>query len=355
MKKTDVSVPVYCHVKRPEWGLSLLAWERAERRGYYFEDGVLRVIAQPYYHHMQIQQVEQADLSNTFRQQISQMTKAKASGLLDPGHDASLVFSVAEQAQLLVGQFPDGFSGEAWRQRHRGNRASRQLKRHRDPALAQASQVLDPERIAHAIAEHRHAELWQEVGRLLQSTDLVPLPEVKALQRRAPEATRTLTLALAGLLRSEPSEEAVQGFETRLSTFVNELQSLLQSAPSWPLVTSLLALYFPSTHLCVHPTSLRQQLQWMGEKTLRSKKPNPGDYERARTAAKKLFEELDQLGLAPADLLDIHDFVRTLTTPSAKKRLEALRLSEGRPKQATAKQADEAPPKARAASDQEAA
>jgi hypothetical protein len=40
-----------------------------------------------------------------------------------------------------------------------------------------------------------------------------------------------------------------------------------------------------------------------------------------------LSEQLAQLEVRPADLLDIHDFVRATTTPSAKKRMEALRQS----------------------------
>jgi hypothetical protein len=83
----------------------------------------------------------------------------------------------------------------------------------------------------------------------------------------------------------------------------------------------------PQRHICVHPGSLRQQSKWMGERPVRSSKPNARDYEAARATACRLFEKLNDLELGPTDLLDVYDFVRASTTPTAKKRLETLRQS----------------------------
>lgn len=327
LKNTESSVPVYCHDKRPEWGLALLTWERGNKRCYLFEDGAQRIIAEPYYPLMKLSQVERTSLSDSFRQQISQMSLAKAKGLVDPAREASPCFTVSEQAQLLVGKFPEGFGGKAWQQHHRGDGAKKRLKRHRTAAITEARNVLDAQRVARAVTDHRHEELWRNICKLLRTTDLVPLRDVKALEQRLPWVTRGLTVALAGLLHSEPGE-TTNAFDTHFANFVSELRQVLGNTPSWPLATSLTALFFPDTQLCVHPSSLVQQCKWMGEKSIRSKKPNPLDYARARKVAQALFGQLEELGLKPADLLDVHDFIRTSTTPAAKQRLEALRQSD---------------------------
>ena len=41
---------LYTHVKRPKWGLAILAWEGRESRHYQFQDGQLRTIKDGWYH-----------------------------------------------------------------------------------------------------------------------------------------------------------------------------------------------------------------------------------------------------------------------------------------------------------------
>jgi hypothetical protein len=327
LETTDIAVPVYVHHKRTEWGRALLAWEREDKRGYLFEDGVLRTIAEPYYHLMKLSELDQTSLPDAFRQQISQMSVSAANGVLGRNRDVSPVFSVEEQAQLLVGKFPLGFAGDAWRKRHRGDGAKKQLKRHRDAAIAQARKVLDEAHLARAVTDHRHEALWEEICAVLQATDLVPVRDITALKQKI-AATRSLTVALKALLHPEDPNADEENFGTRFATFVGEFRRALGSTPSWPLATSLVALHSPASYVCVHPTSLRQQSKWMGEKPIRSNKPNPRYYESACATANKLCDQLEQLGLAPVDLFDVYDFVRSSTTPSAKKRLEALRQSD---------------------------
>jgi hypothetical protein len=77
----------------------------------------------------------------------------------------------------------------------------------------------------------------------------------------------------------------------------------------------------------VHPTSLRRQSRWMGRKAFGSRKPNAGDYARALETTRILAERLGALEVPPSDLLDVSDFSRVTTSPSAQKRLLALRRS----------------------------
>jgi nicotinamidase-related amidase len=45
----DPDAPLFRHVKRPEWGVGMLVWERDTARAYQFEDGRLRKIREGYY------------------------------------------------------------------------------------------------------------------------------------------------------------------------------------------------------------------------------------------------------------------------------------------------------------------
>ncbi len=342
MHNSEVSIPVFRHAKRPEWGAALLTWERDGKRAYLFEDGVHRMIAAPYYHLMNSVQLDQTELSAAFCQQISQMSVATAAGVLDPTRDASSMFSFEEQAQLLLGQFPEGFEGEKWRKRHRGDGAKKRLKRHRDAVIKEASEVLKPEHLANAVEQGRDQELWEGICELLAGTDLVPPKDVKALRQRVPRAGRAVTLALAAVLLPEPAEDEADEFSRRFTSLVNELKQMLGRLPSWPLVTSLMALSSPGEHFCVHPPSLGRQRKWMGERALNARKPNAMDYEKALRMATNLKEQLSPLGATAVDLLDIYDFIRAFTTPSASKRLEALRQSNLRSVQPAANSTKEA-------------
>ncbi len=323
--KEEQAIPVFRHQKRSEWGAALLTWERDGKRGYLFEDGMHRMIADSHQHFMTPVHLEQEELSAAFREQISQMSLANADNVLSKTRGISAVFSFDEQAQLLQGQFPEGFAGEKWRKRHRGMDAKKRLKRHRQPAVEDASKVFTHKRLADAVAENRHEPLWSSICELLEGTDLVPPKDVKALRQRVSRVDRGATLALASLLDSPPAATATDEFGHHFTALVTELKKLLGTTPSWPLVTSFLALSSPSDHFCVHPKSLGYQRRWLRESAISSRKPNIIDYRKALQTATDLRAQLEQSELAPADLLDVYDFIRTLTLPSAMKRLEALR------------------------------
>jgi hypothetical protein len=325
VKNPEVFVPVYRHNARSEWGAALLTWERDNKRGYLFEDGVHRVIAEPFFHLMRLAPVEEAELSNVFRQHISRMSAANTAGVLDPSRGASTMFSIDEQAGLLLGLFPEGFAGKRWRARHRGVGAKKPLKRHRDPCISAVQEALAAPRLSAAIAEGSAPKFWADLVTLLETTDLAPPAEVKALTQRVDRADRGLLVALAALLAPEAAAE--DEFKKHFSSYVTALTKMLGRTPSWQLATSILALHSPTRYLCVHTTSLGRQRTWMGDSPIRARKPNAVDYQKALTTAERMQKELQPLGLEPTDLLDLYDFMRTSTTPSAMRRLQALRQS----------------------------
>lgn len=324
MNQTTPSLPLYEHEKRPEWGPALLAWKREDRRGYLFEDGTLRVFAEPYCHQLKLRHGANEPLSPEFEQHVARLALAEASqpGAADP---RTATFSVDEQAQLLLADFPGGFSGERWGKTQRGTGVKKPLKRHRDPVVSDAQSTLAPQRLARALEQGSHVELWREVCAMLRRTNLVPPHEVRMLEKHVSKANSSLTGALAAMLAPTSEKPKANDPARRFDAFVAELRKLLGGGtPTWSMVTALLALYDPKEHFCVHPTTTRLQGQWMKMRPLRSKKPTATDYEQARQMARTIATKLDELGLPAKDLLDVYDFMRHTSAPAARTRLVAL-------------------------------
>src|SRR5215831_11227084 len=42
-------IAVFEHTKRQEWGHGIVAWETKDKRGYGFENGRLRIVAEPFF------------------------------------------------------------------------------------------------------------------------------------------------------------------------------------------------------------------------------------------------------------------------------------------------------------------
>ena len=223
--------------------MALLAWERDGRRGYLFEDGELRVIAEPYYHWMKLSQTDAGELTQTFQRHLSQMDLSETEGMLNPSSNSNTLYTLEEQAQLLVGQYPQGFAGEAWREHFRGDGSKKRLKRHRDAAIAEGQQTLLPERVAQASNNNEHADLWRSICNLLRHTDLVTPGDVKTLEAKVDKAARSTTQALADVLYDDEGP----AFAARFDTFVAELKRLLGVTPSWPFAIQ------PRDCACIQP------------------------------------------------------------------------------------------------------
>ncbi|MDX1747651.1 MAG: hypothetical protein R3324_17080, partial [Halobacteriales archaeon] len=108
---------LYKHVKRPQWGVAILAWEKEGKRAYQFEDGRLRKFKKGYYSLMKpTEDVERApeavirDLEDAV-----EANKGK-----DPPEVLEAVASFEDQVELFITMYPKGFQDEEWIEDHRG-------------------------------------------------------------------------------------------------------------------------------------------------------------------------------------------------------------------------------------------
>lgn len=301
----------------------MVAWELEDKRGYLFQDGTLRVIASPYYSQFKLSRVDAAPLVRFFQHHLTQLDLDTGSGA--SSRSVTAPASVEEQAQLFLAEYRGGFAGEAWRSHQRGSGAKRRLKRHRDAVIVDVQRELAVDRLAAATDLVAQQAVWRDLCKTLKQTDLVAVREIRQLEERLPRLDAGLTESLSDLLKTQVQDAE---FDARFTHYVKALTALLGGiTPSWSLVTSVLALWDPIHHVCVHPTSLAQQASGLQEPALRSKKPVAADYSRALRITHKVREALLGLGLSPVDLLDVHDFMRATTSPAARKSLEALRAT----------------------------
>ncbi|MEJ2541535.1 MAG: hypothetical protein P8188_16480 [Gemmatimonadota bacterium] len=290
---------LYRHTKRPEWGVAILAWEKGGRRAYQFEDGRLRKFSEGYYSLMKpvdevpgSEEVLVADLESA----VAAHKGGKRPKPLEP------VCSFEEQVAFFEELFPGGFQGDEWIAQHRRG-SGRALKRHRDPIIERAQEILSRESCRQHIESDRQGHLVGSVLEMLSDTDLVALKQVKSLQGMEPEEKNRFIESLDYLLYGEDA------FGPRFKRWVKIVGKMSGGRPSWRLTTALPALVFPDDHVCVRRSAFMRQAANIAPTAQYSRKPKRRSYRNFSRVARAVRQRLNSAGHEPRDLLDIHDFV----------------------------------------------
>lgn len=308
---------LYEHTKKQEWGVAILAWERDGRRGYQFEDGKLRVFKDGYYQLMQ--EVDRpADETRALMGELNrklgrsqQRRKAEEKG------ETMLTFE--QQLAIFRELYPKGFEDPRWASKVRGTEVARRLKRHRDPAIAEARDKLAAAELDRLIEAESFAAVHQRVVDILDGTNLVTPKQLDPLRTLDEDRQRGFGIALRDLLHGEGS------YVIRLERFMSAMRSLRSAKrPGWQLCTAISALAQPEEHICIRPSTLKEQARWMAPRLEHDRRPNAELYERYLTMAHTVREKLVEAGFAPRDLMDVHDFMWTTLRPSAKKKIDDL-------------------------------
>ena len=296
---------LYQHKKRSEWGVAVFLWERDGKRAFRFADGETRVFKQGFYGLM----IPAAVPADGSAEELRAKVRAGGSGRKDV-----VVPTVGDQLVLLLKDYPKGFIGEAWTTAHRGG--GRRLKRHRDPAVAQARERLGAAEVREAHAAGDFAPALAALVDVLSNTDLVPSAHAKKLQEAKPTQQLSATIIR---LADDPERMTVR-----------ELQAALVDAQgpatSWQVLTAPLALLAPTVHLCVHPGVFATQGTIVMPHFNAPKRASEAGYQRYLEVARMVEEELTALGHAPTDRLDLYDFVWATLRPAAREELERIHV-----------------------------
>lgn len=298
--KPQTDGDLYRHVKRPEWGVAILAWERHDTRAYQFEDGRLRKIRKGYY-----KLLEPVD---DFEGPEEAVRDNLARAVQTTGDDGSRVVqkpvaTFDEQIALFDKLYPEGFQDPEWIEQHRGDPDGAALKRHREPSVADAKEALSAERCAALIAEGAYETLSESIIDVLAGTDLVPISHVKTLRRLDDEEKQAHAEAVADLLYGD------RRFEERFGDYLDLMTDLLGGRPSWRVATALPALVQPEQHVSVRRSAFARQAGSIAPTARYSRKAKVASYKNFRRVAIGVKKRLESAGHSPRDMLDVHDFV----------------------------------------------
>lgn len=311
----EASLTLYRHTKKPDWGTAVIAWERDGKRAYLFDSGMVKVLAEPFYALMA--PVMDSDESSELAARLTGHLE-RSGALGQRTRTAPTVrFSLQQQLEWFVDEYPGGFTGEAWEKKARGSDDMRRLKRHRTPAIADAQTKLSADTLRELADGEKTAETVKLITDLLFETDLVATNQLDQLKNKAAKAPKEFSKILYSLLHSPNPEDVAPLFDD----FVQALTSILGSSPSWELATSLLALVKPGVHVCVRRASFIRQAEWIMPELNLTKQPTSLGYAGFLRLAHEVNDKLTELGHAPDDLFDVHDFIRFATTSAAQQKM----------------------------------
>lgn len=305
---------LYRHRKRDQWGVAVFLWERDSKRAFRFADGEVRVFKEGFYQLMVPAPTPEDGSADELRAKVL----ASANG----GKE-QIIPLVRDQLMLVLETYEDGFIGETWREKHRGG--GRRLKRHRDPAIKEARELLDGKRIAELYEHGDYTGVLDSLVKVLSGSDLVPSSHVAKLKKTNP--SKEFARAFVDITK-DPAEATLRQVQT---AFV----AAGGPATSWQVLSAPLALLVPHKHLCVRPSVFGFQGKIVHARFNPPKRANEAGYQRYLEVVRLVEEKLTELGHAPPDLLDVHDFVWMTLRPGAREELDRIhiqhRVKEAKP------------------------
>jgi hypothetical protein len=300
---------LYRHALRDAWGHAVLVWDRQDKRAFQFEDGQLRIFNEGFYH--LIQEVDlPLDQARPVLAALDRILGRRVAARRQ-GLKREQLLSFDDQLTLFRLQFPEGFQGPNWSRKVRGEGGGKALKRHRAPVIEAARQKLSAERLQKLLDAGKPGAVLDTVLKVLGCTSLVRPATVNKLRELDPGNRRAFAEALYQLLHGD-GEHLL-----RLRDFLATLPDV-----GWQLATALPALVDPQNQVCVVPARFRQQALWMMPSMQHSDRPQAGVYLRYLKMARAVRDRLEQAGLHPRDLMDVHDFICHTLQPSARKLLK---------------------------------
>jgi hypothetical protein len=311
----DTRLPsLFAHTTRKDWGIGVLAWETGGKRGYLFEDGEERTMANGFHDRMRkVEQPSADQKAASIRLQRMLLARARSQSVIPGACGPTFSDQLANFREI----YPEGLKDEKWVQEVRGEGVEQRLAQHRSALVKEAEVELSAVVIDSLLATQQYEQLWDLVLSVLGHTDLVPSAQLRKPKSPNHERQRDLANTTRELLYGKAP------YEQRFDRFVAALGAYLGEAARWEIATALSAVVHPADHVCIHPTAFRLQLKAAGSRESAATRPSSAAYKRllavARIVAKKLTDQRDP----PRDLLDVYDFIRITMKPAPKARTSA--------------------------------
>lgn len=304
---------LFRHTKRDVWGLGIVIRKADDRVHMQFQDGRKRTFIDGYYHFL-----DAVDRPLDITMSIVDGLKSMCEGFDDEQRltNAPRVkeISLDEQIVYFHEKYEDGFQSAEWTEDHRGDGRKRPLKRHRDPAVAKAKDLLSK-----AAFKQSPAEIHAAAVKVVKMTGLVPAKERKAFAGIEEEQLEGVTNTLRALLYGDSK------LQNRFNAHVRALESAMGQTPSWQLATVFLGLVRAEAFPVVKEGIFQRQANWMAPGLRLPERPMGLLFERLVAMTDATRERMEEKGLKPRDMLDVRDFMWLTLKPAGRKRIMEMR------------------------------
>lgn len=305
---------LYVHTKKPEWGLAIISRDGRDKRRFLFQDGQTRAFPARFTHLMQ-----PANKPADVTERVARLLSEQLDGVPyapTPAEPRKARVPFEDQIKVFKAQYPGGFADPGYIKQVRT--AEKRRKRHRDPAIVDAAELLSVERLDGHIEEGAYATVVELARELLNRTGLCSSRDRQTLKELPEERFEAFALSLRDLLHSEAP------LFDRFTRYMAALDGTPGGSPTWPLVTSLLALSDPKEHVVVKPSVFRKQAELIEPNLNYNALPNAGLYARFREIAQDVFQRLHAADMHPRDMFDIYEFIWMTLRPKALQMMKTL-------------------------------
>lgn len=305
------------HIRRPQWGLAILADSSPTKRRYQFEDGRLRSFKEGFFHLFKtVDRPYDETMRITARLEAElDIAMARVTVAEDSKQTRSVVPFPAQVDHFKL-TYPEGFNDPAYLSGVRGAGLERTLKRHRDPLLVLGAEQFTEDVLAAIKSSGAYGKIVDSVIAALECTDLARKPDIAPLRDLDEAGRDTFGAAFLAVLEAEQGEVAKR-FDELCRTFK------APSAPTWATLTVALAAARPNVHTFIRLSVMREQARWMAPRLKVGSKPDGKTYERLRSMLAMTRRKLEQAELAPNDNFDSVDFMWLTLRPKERKVIEA--------------------------------
>lgn len=308
----DAEVPTLLqHSLREEWGLGIITKREDDRVYLQFQDGFPRAFKKGYYHLFEAVD-RRLDITLGIIDALQEMlggTKKKSRRVR--------TVTLDEQVGYFGQIYDNGFAGEDYLHKHRGDGRKKPLKRHRDGLIDLAKENLGKAKLQRALAAGDPRSVFEAAGEVVACTDLIKLKERKLFLAMSPKEHAGFANALFALLHSRAS------FVSRFDELVAVLERGMGKAPSWELATLFMAALRPDKHTVVRMNTHSRQAEYMAPGLRLTDRPMGIFYERLLQMSTTVKDALEEAGYEPHDYFDVFEFMWQTLRPAAQKEIRA--------------------------------
>lgn len=311
----EASVPtLFKHSLREKWGLGMILAKEDDRVHLQFQDGRKRTFKEGYYHLFDPVD-RRLDVTMGIVDALQAMAPdSKPKRRSTAARPVTLDEQIAYFDEVL---WTEGFRGDAYTEKHRGDGRKRPLKRHRDALIELAQTELAKRPLLKALTEGNPSAVHEAAGKVVACTDLVKVAERKKFLAMDEEFHAPFANALYAMLYGKAELQKSMG------DVVAWLERGMDQTPSWELVTLFLGALRPEEHSVIRYNVHSRQAAFMAPGLTLPKRPMGTLYKRLLKMTASVKEALEEADLEPRDYIDVFDFMWATLRPAAQKKIRA--------------------------------